>query len=156
MNAVEMMNKLSMHPVVRADMVMQVQLGLPFLEKRMDKLCVSVLPHREEYREGCVKSYLPQYKAVWVYPFDKLIAFENTAYFCPVDLSRPVSSVTAEKYALRGKYILNELYEQCSGVLAAYERNGTVSDVALRRYQRAYYEAVRELDLTAVYGEESL
>lgn len=156
MDAKEMMHILSTHSVVRSDMTMQVQLGLPYLDKRMDKLCVSCLPHREEYRDECVVFYQPQYRITWVYPFQKIIAFENSAYFRPLNCSEPVCSVKSEQYILRGRSVLNELYAQCSGLLAAYEREGTVSDVALRRYRREYYEAVRELGLTDIYGENRL
>lgn len=154
MNAVEMMEKLTSSPIVRANIGMQMQLGLPYLEKRHGKLCVCFRPHREDFRDGRMEFYAPQYQIAWVYPFDRIITFENTMYFHELDLSKPVCSMPAEKYLTRGKYVLNELYEQCSGLLAAYERNKDVSDVALRRYQKAYYETVQEMGLAGIYGED--
>ena len=155
MDAVEMMEKLTCNPIVRANIGLQMQLGLPYLEKRKGKLCVTCLPHREEYRDGMMEFFTPQYQIAWVYPFDRIIACENTVYFRDLDLSKPVCAMPAEKYLTRGKYVLNELYAQCSGLLAAYEQNHDVSDVALRRYQKAYYETVQEMGLTGVYGENN-
>ena len=151
MDAKEMLRKLSSHPVVRGDMALQVQLGIPFLEVRQGKLCVRCLPHREEYRAGFLDFYEPQYEIIWVYPFDKIIRFEDIGYFDSESRSEPVVSLKAEVYALRGKLILKDLYDQCTGLLTAYEREKTISDAALRRYQKACREAVRDLVLSGVY-----
>lgn len=151
MDAKEMLRKLASHPVVRADMAMQVQLGIPFLEVRQGKLCVRCLPHREEYQAGFLDFYKPQYEITWVYPFDKIIRFEDAGYFSSEPCGKPVISLKAEVYALRGKLLLKDLYDQCSGLLAVYEAEGTASDAALRRYQKACREAVRELGLAEIY-----
>ncbi|MBQ8621402.1 MAG: hypothetical protein IJ422_03710 [Oscillospiraceae bacterium] len=156
MDALELVKKLSAHPVVEGSMSMQVQLGLPYLEKRHGKLCVSFLAHREDYRDGKMDFFAPQYKIAWVYPFHKLIAFENCLYYGDGDFSAPVCTLPAERFAGRGRYILLDLYDQCSRVLSMQERDGDVSEVTLRRYQRAYFEAVGELGLEKVYGEQGL
>lgn len=156
MDALELVKKLSSHPVVEENMVMQVQLGLPYLEKRNGKLCIRFLPHREDYRDGEISFFAPQYKITWVYPFHRLISFENCLYYGEPDLSGPVCTLSAERFAGRGRYILLDLYAQCSRVLTLQERDGEVSEVTLNRYRKAFYEAVRELGLTKVYGEDGL
>lgn len=155
MDAKELVKKLSRHPVVTSDMAMQVQLGLPYLEKRKDLLCISFKPHRETIREGMLEFYPPVYEIAWVYPFNHLIRFENISYFREINLSEPVQRIRSEVYAGRCKYIMAELYEKCSRVLAIQEQNGDVSDITLKKYQQAYAEAVRDLGLTLVYGEET-
>lgn len=155
MDAKELVKKLSRHPVVTSEMAMQVQLGLPYLEKRKDLLCISFKPHREAIREGMLEFYPPVYEIAWVYPFNHLIRFENISYFREINLSEPVQSIHPEVYAGRCKYIMAELYEKCSRVLAIQEQNGDVSDITLKKYQQAYAEAVRDLGLTLVYGEET-
>ena len=156
MDALELVKRLSFDPVVETHMAMQVQLGLPYLEKRNDRLCIRFLAHREDCLQGRIDFYAPQYKIAWVYPFHQLISFENCLYSGDLQLSAPLCTVDAARFASRGRYILLDLYEQCSRVLSMQERDGTVSDVTLRRYQKAFFEAVRELGLTAVYGEERL
>lgn len=156
MDALELVKKLSAHPVVEGSMTMAVQLGLPYLEKRNDKLCIRFLAHREDYREGAIECFAPQYRLAWVYPFQKLISFENCLYYGDGDFSAPVCTLPVERFAGRGKYIMLDLYDQCSRVLAIQERDGDVSDVTLRRYQKAFFEAVRELGLEKVYGDGGL
>lgn len=154
MDALELINKLSAHPVVEESMSLQVQLGLPWLETRDGKLCIRFLAHREDYRDGHIHFYAPQYDLVWTYPGAHLVFFENRLYRTGPDLSAPVASLSAQRFAERGRYILSELYDRCSRVLELADRDGTVSEVTLRRYQQTFAETVRELGLEAVYGEE--
>lgn len=156
MDALELVKKLSAHRIVEENMSMQVQLGLPYLEKRNGKLCIRFLAHREDYRDGEITFYAPQYIVAWVYPFHQLISFENCLYYGKPELSEPVCVLSAGRFAGRGRYILLDLYEQCSRVLSMQERDGTVSEVTLDRYRKAFYEEVRELGLTKVYGEDAL
>lgn len=155
MDANELVKKLSHHPVVTSDMAMQVQLGLPYLEKRKGSLCISFKPHREAIRDGMLEFYPPVYEIAWVYPSNRLIRFENLAYSQDIDVTEPVQRIRPEIYAGRCRYIITELYEKCSRVLALQEQNGDVSDITLKKYQHSYAEAVRDLGLTLVYGEET-
>lgn len=156
MNAMEMMEKLARHPVVRTSVGMQMQLGIPYLEKKNGKLCVSVLPHREECRDGAMLFYAPQYRITWVYPFERIVFFENSLYSGSDMNPEVVHSISVDRYAERGRFLMKDLYEQCGGVLAVYERDKSVSDVTLRRYQKAYFETAEALGLTGVYGERRI
>ena len=153
MNAQEMLEKLARHPMVYSNMGLQMQLGLPYLEKRNEKLCVSFLPHREDFRDGNMEFFAPQYKIAWAYPFEQIVFFENSLYYEALDLSKPIQTMPVERYAERGRFLLKDLYAQCGNVLEMYERDKSVSDVTLRKYQNAYYETVQALDLTGIYGE---
>lgn len=156
MNALELMNQLTAHPVVEESMSLQAQLGLPWLEMRNGRLCIRFRAHREDFRDGCIDCYAPQYDLVWTYPGLHLVFFENHLFSSAPDLSAPVCTFSAQRFAERGKYLLSDLYDQCSRVLELQDRDGTVSDVTLRRYQQTFLETVRELGLTAVYGEDLL
>ena len=153
MDALELVNKLSAHPLVEENMAVQVQLGLPWLEKWNEQLCIRFRAHREDFRDGAIHFYAPQYDLVWTYPGMHLVFFENHLYTGSPDLSAPVCTLSAERFAERGKFLLSELYDQCSRVLELQDRDGTVSDVTLRRYRQAFLETVRELGLAAVYAE---
>ena len=153
MNAQEMIEKLARHPIVRGNVGLQMQLGLPWLEKKNGKLCVTFLPHREDHKDGMIVFFTPQYRISWVYPFDRIVFFENRLYSETPEPAKPAQTVSAERYAERGRFLLKELYAQCSDVLAVYERDKGVSDVTVRKYQKAYFEAVQALGLTSVYGE---
>ena len=156
MDAMELINKLTAHPVVEESMSLQAQLGLPWLEMRNGSLCIRFRAHREEYRDGGIDCYAPQYDLVWTYPGLHLVFFENRLYSNAPDFSAPVCTLSARRFAERGKYLLSDLYDQCSRVLELQDRDGAVSDVTLRRYQQAFLETVQELGLTAIYGEDLL
>ena len=153
MNASEMMEKLAHHSVVSGNVGMQMQLGLPWFEKRNGKLCVSLLPHREDCRDGNVEFFAPQYRITWVYPFDRIVFFENSRYYGQSEVPQVIHRVPVERYVQRGRFLIKDLYEQCSRVLAVYERGQDVSDVTLCKYRKAYFETVRDLGLTGIYGE---
>lgn len=153
MNAQEMMEKLVRHPMLYSNIGLQMQLGLPYLEKRHGKLCVSFLPHREACENGNILFFAPQYKITWVYPFERVVFFENSLYYDAPDLAQPLGTMPLERYGERGKFLLKDLYAQCTDVLQLYERDKTVSEVTLRRYQKVYFETVQALGLTGLYGE---
>lgn len=156
MNAQEMMDKLARHPMVHANIGLQMQLGLPYLEKKNGKLCVTFLPHREDFHDGRMEFFTPQYRISWVYPFERIVFFENRLYSENPEAAKMVHAIPMERYAERGRFLLKDLYAHCSDVLAVYERDKAVSDVTLRKYQKAYFEAVQELGLTGVYGERNI
>ena len=157
MDAKELVKKLAQHPLVKSDMPLQVQLGLPYLENRGGKLCISFKPHRELCVDGKLAFYPQQYEIAWAYPFEKVIYFSNLSYTIEsdkeVDASKPVACVSLDRMAGGGKYLLEELYSECTRVLTFREQEGKVSDVMLRKYQRFYYETARQLGLSALYGE---
>lgn len=153
MDAKELVGRLAQHSLVKSEMPLQVQLGLPYLELRAGKLCISFKPHRELYNNGMIEFYPQQYEIAWVYPFHKVIRFSNLAYEQELDASKPVGSISLDRMAGGGKYLLEELYAACSRVISFWERDGQVSDVMLKKYQRLYYETAEQLHLSALYGE---
>lgn len=153
MDAKAVIKKLSQHPVVTNDMTMQVQLGLPYLERRNGKLCISFRPHMERLDGESIDFYRPQYGIVWAYPFERLMFFENLSCSQNIDLTEPVANIPLKDYSSHGVYMVEQLYEKCTRVLAFQEKDGKVSDLSLRKYQQAYCEVVRDLGLEAVYGD---
>lgn len=153
MDAKEVVKKLSQHPVVTNDIAMQVQLGLPYLERRSNKLCISFKAHVERLNGEYIEFYEPQYEIAWVYPFEHLISFENLRYSQNVQMIDPVAEIPLDDYSRHGIYVVAQLYEKCTRVLSFQEQDGMVSDLSLRKYQQAYFEAVYELGLEAVYGD---
>lgn len=153
MDAKELVTQLSRHTLVKSEMPLQVQLGLPYLELRAGKLCISFKPHRELCSNGVIEFYPQQYEIAWVYPFRRVIRFSNLACERELDVSEPVGRISLERMASGGKYLLDELYAACSRVLSFWERDGQVSDVMLKKYQRLYYETAEQLGLSVLYGE---
>lgn len=153
MDAREVVKKLSQHPVVTNDMAMQVQLGLPYLERRNGKLCISFKPHAERLNGEHIEFYNPQYEIAWAYPFVHLISFQNLRYSQNLQLAAPVAQIPLKYYSKYGVYMVEQLYESCTRVLTFQERDGKVSDLSLRKYHQAYYEVVRDLGLETVYGD---
>lgn len=152
MDAKKLVDQLARHPIVQTEMAMQMQLGLPYLERRNGKLCISFRPHKEILRDNMIEFYPQQYKLAWVYPFNHLIQFENLLYSGAEDYSVPIRKMSLSHYTSVVMYAVEALYAECNRVLTLQQRDGRVSDVALRYYQRAYYEAAEQLGLMALYG----
>lgn len=154
MDAKELVKRLAQHPLVKSDMPLQVQLGLPYLELKGRKLCISFKPHRELCANGRIAFYPQQYEIAWAYPFEKVIRFANLAYEKEIDASKPVGCISLDWMAGGGRYLLEELYSECSRVITFWEKEGKVSDVMLKKYQRLYYETAGQFRLSALYGEK--
>lgn len=152
MDAIELMDRLSQHPLVLSQLPLQMQLGLPYLEKKRDELCMRFIPHRENFTNHRLEIYPGQYILEFVYPFEKIICFRNLLYETEIDLSAPLCSMTPEFLAARGKYNLNEIYNECSRVLTAREKTGSVSDVMIANYQKLYDSISRRIGLERLYG----
>ena len=54
MNSENIVKELMNHPVIRTELPMQMLLGLPGLEKKAGRLCISCKPPREENQDGKV------------------------------------------------------------------------------------------------------
>lgn len=156
MEAAEVIRMLSKHPVVTLDMAMEVQLGLPYLEKKNDTLCISFKPHRQIPEDGILSFYNPQYVLTWAYPFQRLVHFRNLCYFEDIVPEKPVCQLELQDYARRGSYYIAELFKECSWVMSEMEQYGMVSDMAVRSYQKRFFETVGKLGLEAVYRKEWL
>lgn len=152
MDAMELVERLSQHPLVLSQLPLQMQLGLPYLAKKRGELCVRFLPHRENFTENQLEIYPGQYILEFVYPFEKIVCFRNLLYEGRVDTSSPIGSMTPEFLAAKGKYCLNELYGECSRVLTAREKTGNVSDVMIANYQKLYGSISKRLGLEQLYG----
>lgn len=152
MDAMELMERLSQHPLVLSQLPLQMQLGLPYLAKKRGELCMRFIPHRENFADNRLEIYSGQYILEFVYPFEKIICFRNLLYEGGVDLSSPIASMTPEFLAARGKYCLNELYSECSRVLTAREKTGSVSDVMIANYQKIYSSTWKRMGLEQLYG----
>lgn len=150
MDAVEIVKKISNHYLVENDIAIQMQLGFPYLEKKGDMLYMSFKPHKEVYQKGKIDFYTPQYKIVFVFPFDHVVYFEKFSYkgaFSP----EHVTFISDDDMLSIGQYLIDELFDACSRVLTFWEETGTVSDLIVSKYQEQYKRTVGRLNLQEVY-----
>lgn len=152
MDAIELMNKLMRHPVVLGQLPLQMQLGLPYLDKKRSELCIRFAPHREIFNNHQLEIYPRQYILEFVYPFEKVICFRNLLYEREINLSVPLCILKTDFLAVRGKYNIYELYSECSRILTLREKMGSVSDVMIANYQKKYFDILGRLGLVEVYG----
>ena len=152
MNSENIVKELMNHPVIRTELPMQMLLGLPCLEKKAGRLCMSFKPHREEYQDGKAIYYPQQFELSFVYPFKRLVCFRNLMFEREINITEPVCSVEASWLTEQGAEIMRELYAACDRVLSFQEQDGRVSDMSVGKYQKAYQEAVEKLGLGALYG----
>ena len=148
MESRQLMKDLAVHPLVRSQMAMQMQLGLPYLEKRNGELFLRFLPHKEELQGETLLYYAPQYELEFIYPFQKVTYFRNN-----LSGEVPLAQIDALWLAENGKLILDELYNALSRVLTFREEDGQVSELSVSKYQQAYWMCVKRLGLEALYGE---
>lgn len=151
MDALELVNKLADSPIVRSEISLQMQLGLPYLEMRNNELCIRFQPHREEYKGGKMQFFTPLYEIVWVYPFEHVICFRNMVYEEKIDVTTPVHEANGEWVLGIGKYYMKELYKECSELLSFREQNGTVNEMMVSKYQSLYQKTVERLGLQKLY-----
>lgn len=152
MDSLKVIKEIISNPMLKSNMSLQMQLGLPYLEKKNDKLCMSFKPHIEAPVFTNIEYYEPQYELELVYPFKKIIKFVNLNFERSINNTEPVAKVDIKELASSGKTVLNELYAACTRVLEFQEQDGKVSDVSIKKYQKVYFETVEKLGLTAVYG----
>ncbi|MGN0106862.1 MAG: hypothetical protein ACI4A5_04090 [Hominilimicola sp.] len=152
--AKELMIKLNGTPIVRGEIAMETQLGIPFAEKKRDRLCISFKPHREEAKDGKMQFYPNQYEVEFVYPSNHVVRFSNLTYKKSVDISAPVCETDMQVMLGAGKYALNALYDELTELLVFWEKDKSVSDAAIKKYQKSYYNTVKKLGLEKLYGEE--
>lgn len=153
MKTKELLKELAMHPIVTSQMSMQMQLGLPYLEKKNDRLCISFRAHRQDYKEGKLLYYPHQYEMTFVYPFKKIVRFSALAYERTVDTSAPVCQADAQWMLKTGNRAIQELYEACDRVLEYQEKDKKVSNVSIEKYQKLYWSTVEQLGLMELYKD---
>ena len=154
MDAVDVIKRISNHVIVKSSMSMQMQLGLPYLCKKNNKLCMCLKPHKEVYKEGYIEFYPQQYILELVYPFEQVIHFQNIMFETKINVSEPIIRLSANKMIGAGSYLIGELYQECSRVLDEMKKNGCVSDLSLEYYRKAYYNTINHLGLTSSYGSD--
>lgn len=151
MDAKIVVRDLAQHYLVNHDVSMQMQLGLPYLEQRNGKLYISFKPHKEVFGKKSVDIYEKMYLIKWEYPFRHVVYFEELT--ASADASKPVCSIKAEDFLYKGKRLYDELYDECSRVLSFMEKDNTVSELVMKKYQELYFKVIKELGLESVYGE---
>lgn len=151
MDAEELVKKLSNSPIVQSEVSMQMQLGLPWLEIKNSELCVYFRPHKEEYRNGKIQFFAPLYEIEWVYPFAHMILFRNLKFEDRIDAETPLYEVSGDWVLGIGRYYTKELYKECSEALSFREKNGTVNDIVISKYQAMYRKTVERLGLQKLY-----
>ena len=147
MDAYALINELANSPLVRAEIPLEMQLGLPWLEINGGELCIRFKPHREDGKDGKILYFPPLYEIAWIYPFRHLVSFERK--FC--DAAAPLHEHSADWMMNIGMHYIAELYEACAHVLSFREEHGFVNDVVIGKYRKQYEETVRKLGLQELY-----
>lgn len=151
MDALKLIEELSRHPVIKNDMDIQMQLGLPFLEKKDDKLMLSFKAHKEVFRNGNMEYYEPLYDVSWVYPSKRMVYFKDLYYEKDSDCNVLMHCISNKTLLSKVRYLYNEIYSECSRCLDLWDKNGTVSDLTLKKYNAVLEDAVKCLGLDCIY-----
>lgn len=151
MDAIKFVTELSRHPVIKNDMDIEMQLGLPFLEKKSDRLFVSFRPHKEYFRNGSMEYYEPVYEVSWIYPSKRLVYFKDLYYEDGKDFRKPLHTISEKQLLSKAKYLFAEIYRECSRCLDLWDRDGVISDITVKKYNTMLEEAILGLGLDTIY-----
>lgn len=151
MDANKLITELSRHPVIKNDMDIEMQLGLPFLEKKSEKLFVSFKPHKEFFRDGSMEYYEPVYEVSWLYPSERLVYFRDLYYEDGKDFRKPLHTISEKQLLSKGKYLFEEIYRECSRCLDLWDRDGVISDITIKKYNAILEETISLFGLDSIY-----
>lgn len=151
MDAVKLIDKLSKSPVVKNEMALEMQLGLPFIEKQNGRLFISFKPHKEVFSNGKMEYFLPDYEISFAYPFTHISYFKDLGIYKTEENKKPVCEVSEKTLFSKGRYLFGELYNECSRVLTMFEEKGNVSDLTLKKYKELFEETVVTLGIQKIY-----
>lgn len=153
MNTKEAMRLIAAHPVMRGDVSMQMQPGLPWFEKKQGKLCLRLRLHRQELVKDNVVFYTPGYEVTFVYPFEHIISFKNLRYEPGAEPDSAACTLQQELMLSYYRSAALELYETGDLLLDLQEKDGSVSDAAVAHYQQMFTSAVQRLKMEALYAD---
>ena len=153
MTGQQLIEELNKHSIVKSEIAMQQQLGMPFADKKKERLCISFRPHKVAYQNGKFLFYASQYELEFDYPSKHIVHFSNLTYKRSIDTSEPVCVIDSSVMLETGRYMLSKLYDELTELLEFWEKDKAVSDVAIKNYQRSYYAAAKKIGLEKLYGE---
>ena len=156
-DAVELVKNLAQSQIIQNELPLEMQLGLPYLEKRNGKIIIRFFPHQEVYDEEKVLIYPRKYDIAWVYPFAHLAFFRNLAFDgtekIEKETSIPLLTISSRRMLSVGKYGMKELFHSCGNLLNLLDENGVVADAIVSRYQNQFFDLVDTLRLRELYGK---
>ena len=160
------------HPLIMGEMGIQMQLGLPWLYRHREDLCLCYKPHREVYQDDTLWIYGAQYELCLVYPSRHIIRFVNLYYERGCRKAEPVCGINGQWMMKEGRQYLEKLYMECSRALQVWtdgdegeERTGRETregreeekraskEAAILQYQSLFKETAERLGLLTLYGE---
>lgn len=136
---------------VKSELPIQMQLGIPYLFKRNNQLCIAFFPHKEEYAENSISFYERQYLLEVLYPSCKILKFVDLIYDNQLQTARKTKTIGTVNFINSGKYVLNKLYDLGSKILNFYDKYGKVSDIQTEEYQMLFSDTVEKLGLSELY-----
>ncbi len=151
MDALKFTEELSRHPVVKNDMDIRMQLGFPFLEKKGDSLLVFFKAHEETFRDGNMEYYEPVYEISWSYPSKRLVYFKDLYLESDCNFKNPLHTVDGKTLSSKAKYLYNEIYDECTRCFDLWDKNGTLSDLTVQKYNSMLQQNVKQLGLDCIY-----
>lgn len=151
MNTRKLVARLSKSAVVREELPLQLQLGIPRLERKNGRICLSFLPHREVLRNGNYEVYPALYEIAWVYPFEHLAWFHNLSLERVVNADMWVKLIDEGRMLTLGVHCMMELYAQYDKTFSWFEQHGELNDTMFNACQAKYHEAVQCLELEPLY-----
>ncbi len=97
-------------PLFDYEIPLQMQLGLPYLYEKNGSLFLNYFLHRQRYESGMLHLYPKRYQLELIYPFRRIVLFEDCRRYMPDDAEIPVCMVNKNRLLAEGKIILDELY----------------------------------------------
>lgn len=151
MDSLKFIEDLSRHAVVRNDMDICMQLGFPLLQKKGDILLVSFKAHKQASHNGAMEYYEPVYEITWAYPSGKLVYFKDLYLESDRDFKKPLHTIDGKILSSKAKYLYNEIYDECTRCFDFWDKNGTLSDLTVKKYNSMLQQNIKQLGLDCIY-----
>ncbi len=144
--------RLRSHPLIECEIPLQVQFGLPYLYEKNGQLFLRYLLHRQRYEGGILLIYPKRYELELIYPFRRIVLFEDCRRHMPEHTETLLCSVEADRLLTCGKMLLEELYAKADKVIHFWGQDRALLEKSLLDCQNVRQEIIKEFNLGSLYG----
>ena len=154
----EVIKSIQRNPVVTSNIPLEAQMGYPVFSLGEGKLFVSFLFNLSRLDNQSVSLFLPRYSLKVIYPFNKIVKFEDLAYsknHSFHEFETPVSTLTLSSlHSVSSKAKMEDLIVQSDRLLEEYETQKMISNDKFDTCRKLVYSLIAPTFL-AIYKEET-
>lgn len=148
----EIETRLHGSPFFDYEIPLQMQFGLPYLYEKNGSLFLQYFLHRQRYESGMLYLYPKRYQLELLYPFRRIVLFEDCRRHTLDDAEIPVCMVNKNRLIAEGKIVLDELYVKADQVIDFWMVDRTLFEKSFFDFGKIRMEIIKEFGLDSLYG----